>query len=254
MWRDGSIEHGFGHPALVRQTLLAEPIDQLQTLARKGETCLHATKRLTHHPWGCTGPHFQTGGRTLGHFNAVAATVFVGRSLLHQGRAQLQAGLAIHIGVVKANQYRETVGRHTFNVIHALDDVDLPGCALHIDTAGHGAGGEDAQLAPVARLRQAYMADVIFQIEIFILQPIGIIQLERRMLETATEIGRRVQPVRNVLQNFLVADNSVRRSALITEPEAANHHRLIGSFEIEEMGIHGCKLLHCSGPRAPRWV
>ena len=79
-------------------------------------------------------------------------------------------------------------------------------------------------------------------------------KLDRSLLEAAAEVGGGIQAIGDVLENLLVADNTVRRSALITEPEAANHHRLIGSFEIEEMGIHGCKLLHCSGPRAPRWV
>ena len=162
---------------------------------------------------------------------------------------QFQPGLAVDIGVVEADQYRKAARRHPFDIVHPFDDVDLPGCAFHIDTARHGTGSKDAQLTPVTGLRQADMAHMVLDIEILILQPVGVIQLERRLFQTAAEVGGSVQPVVDVLQDILVPHQTTGRGALVAEPEAADHHRLVGGFKIEEVRIHRCQLFHRRCPR-----
>ena len=167
----------------------------------------------------------------------------------HHGGRQFQAGLAIHIGMMEANQHGETVGRYTFYIVHALNNVDLPRRTLHIDTAGHGARSKDTQLTPVTRLRQPYMTNVILQIEILIIQPVRIVQLERCLFQPATEERGGIQSVRNVLQDFLMSNQPTWRAALITQPETTNHHGLIGRLKVKEVRVHRGELFHFRNPR-----
>ena len=48
--------------------------------------------------------------------------------------------------------------------------------------------GKDAQLAPVPRLRQGNVAHVVLQLEIRILDPVGVIELERNARQAAADV------------------------------------------------------------------
>ncbi|WVM89563.1 hypothetical protein UMZ34_03035 [Halopseudomonas pachastrellae] len=93
------------------------------------------------------------------------------------------------------------------------------------------------------------MPNVVFQIKVFVIQPVRIIQLERRLLETAAKVRRRVQAIGYVLQDFLVPHQPAWRTALITQPETADHHRLVWCLKVEEVGIHWGQLFHGRRPQ-----
>ncbi len=61
--------------------------------------------------------------------------------------------------------------------------------------------GLNAQLAPVAGLRQADVADVKLEIEVFVFDPIRMVEAERYVDELLAERARAVQPLFDVTQN-----------------------------------------------------
>ncbi|MNG24789.1 hypothetical protein D3C84_1095520 [compost metagenome] len=88
------------------------------------------------------------------------------------------------------------------------------------------------------------MADVVFEVETLVLQPVGVVQAQRCLGQAPAEHRGGVQAVTDVLENLLVADDAVGCGILITEPEAADDHRLVGGLEIEKMRVQRGELFH----------
>ena len=77
------------------------------------------------------------------------------------------------------------------------------------------ARGLDAELAPVAGLGQGDVADVVFDVEILVLDPGGIIEIERHAQDFFTKVGKPMQPAFKLRQNVLEAYNPAGCGGLI---------------------------------------
>ena len=66
-------------------------------------------------------------------------------------------------------------------------------------------GNLDAQLSPIPGCRQGNMADMIFKIEILVLDPIGMIEIERNAHKFLAKATCAAKPILDVPQNLLEA-------------------------------------------------
>ena len=78
---------------------------------------------------------------------------------------QLGAGLAVDDGVVHLAVEREAAGRHAGHVVQALDDVGLPQRLAAVERPRVQARDLDAELPPVARVRQRDVAHVELDVD-----------------------------------------------------------------------------------------
>ena len=69
----------------------------------------------------------------------------------------------------------------------------------------------NAQLAPVAGLGQRHVADMIFDVEIGILNPIGVIKVEGYAHQFLAKAARLVQAAFDVTKDILEPDKSAGR-------------------------------------------
>ncbi|MDT4858921.1 hypothetical protein FQZ97_934120 [compost metagenome] len=145
---------------------------------------------------------------------------------------------------MKTQQKGEAAGWHAFDVVQAFNDGELPGRALHVQGARHRSRREDAQLTPVSRLRQAYMANVIFQVEVLVFHPVGIVQPVGCVLQPSAEQRGAAQTTVDVTDDVLVPNQPIGSATLVAYPQAAYHHWLVGGVGIEELCVQRGQLFH----------
>src|ERR1700688_1839950 len=95
----------------------------------------------------------------------------VGGEVVHRGH-QLDAFHSVDDAVVQLERYSERSLRHSGNGIQSLDDRHLPRGAAQVELASVDARDLDAQLAPVAGLRQGDVTDVVFEVEVRVVDPV----------------------------------------------------------------------------------
>ena len=81
-------------------------------------------------------------------------------------------------------------------------------------------GDLDAQLAPVARLRQGDVADVELEVEVGVLDPVRMVEAERHLDEPLAEDPRHVQPLAVVVEDALERDRAARRRRRVVDVDA----------------------------------
>ena len=89
--------------------------------------------------------------------------------------------------VVNLGHDREGARGQEVHVIQALDHVHLPDGSSHVQWAGMQPGKLDAELPPVARLGQGDVANMEFKVEVGIVDPVGIVKVQRNLHETLPE-------------------------------------------------------------------
>ena len=98
--------------------------------------------------------------------------------------------------------------------------VHLPQRPAQVERAGVQPGDLDAQLAPVARLRQGDVADVELEVEVAVLDPVRVVELERHPHQPLAERPRDVQPLAVVLEDPLERDRSAGRGRRVVDVDA----------------------------------
>ena len=123
----------------------------------------------------------QSGG--VGH---VLALPFVG--LLRRGGVRIERVESLHQvdpahpvnrGMVHFGDGGKAARRDPGHVVEPFDDREFPRRARQIEWARKDPRGLNAQLSPVTRFGQRQVADVVFEIERLVLDPIRIIEIER---------------------------------------------------------------------------
>ena len=87
---------------------------------------------------------------------------------------------------------------HAVDVVQALDDVHLPQRPVEVERAGDQPGDLDAQLPPVAGLGQGDVADVELEVEVRVLDPVRMVEVERHADQPLTEHPGLVQALLDV--------------------------------------------------------
>ena len=96
-----------------------------------------------------------------------------------QQRRDLGPAVDVDGRVVDLGQDRETVARQVEERIEPFDQVEFPQRARQVQRSRVDARGLDAELAPVARLRQRDVAHVVLEVEVLVLDPVREIEFER---------------------------------------------------------------------------
>ena len=115
----------------------------------------------------------------------------------------------------------EAARRDALDVVEALDDVELPQRPVEVERAGDQPGHLDAQLAPVARLRQGDVADVELEVEVGVLDPVRVVEVERHPHQPLAEHPGLVEALVDVVEDALERHPAARRRRRVVDRDAA---------------------------------
>ena len=100
------------------------------------------------------------------------------------------------------------------------------------------------KLAPVPWRRQGDVAHVVFEVEVPILQPVGMVELQGHFHHPSAEALRQVQALANAVNEIAKTHPPARRARLIVEGHRPDVHVGRGGLEVEKGGVLAAKLLH----------
>src|SRR5688572_5973468 len=153
----------------------------------------------------------------------------------------------MHLGVE-----REATRRHARHVVEPLDHVRLPKRLAAIERPGVQARDLDAELAPVAGLRQRDVSHVELDIEVRVLDPPRAVEHPRHGDEPAPEMRNVLDARREEPQDVLEADLAARGGGGVVDPEPGDVHVVVAAFELQERVVEPGKLSHVGSSAACR--
>ncbi len=179
----------------------------------------------------------------------VAEVQLLGRQRV-QCLEDLRPRLAVHDGVVHLAVHGETARRRAGHVVQALDDVDLPQRFAAVDRPRVQPRHLDAELAPVAGVRQRDVTHVELDVEGRVLDPVRPVEGQRHGDEPPAELRELLEARREEAQHVLEAHPAVRRRRRVVDGERADVHEVVPVLELQEHGVGAGELLHGGGCRA----
>ena len=87
---------------------------------------------------------------------------------------------------------REATLGKPVDVVEALDHIEFPQGPSHVERTGEQACDLDAELAPVAGMRERNVAYVVLEVEVDVVDPVRMIQVHRDANEPLSEGRRKV--------------------------------------------------------------
>jgi hypothetical protein len=124
-----------------------------------------------------------------------------------------------------------------------FDDIELPKRPAAVEQAGMQACGQRLQLFLRAGLGQHGVADVVVDIEVVVLDPHRVGQVEGHQRQLAREHRRQVQAPRQVLLDIVVPVAPVALRQLVAVQRADVHWHL-GGFQMQEGAVHRAQVVH----------
>ena len=104
----------------------------------------------------------------------------------------------------------EAALRDTRNIIQPFDNVEFPKRSAEVHRSRLKSSNLNAQLPPVAGLRQRQMADVIFDIETGVFHPIRMVKIKRDAYQFLAKAACFVQAAFDVSQDVFETDKTTR--------------------------------------------
>ena len=98
--------------------------------------------------------------------------------------------------------------------------------------------------------RQGDVADVELEVEVRILDPVRVVEVERHPHEPLAEHAGLVQPLVDVLEDALERHRPAGRGGRVVDRDPAARHVRPRRLGVEERSIHPCELLH--GDHSPK--
>jgi hypothetical protein len=93
-------------------------------------------------------------------------------------------------------------------------------------------------LPPVTRLWQASVLYVVFEIEMLVVNPVGKIELKRNAFEAALEQRTHVQPLLDVREYVLEADNlAAGYGRRVEDCDTCYLDVIVFRFHVKELGV-----------------
>ncbi len=155
-----------------------------------------------------------------------------------KGAEEVHDGFAVDGGVVNLGDEGIASLRQPVDIIEPFDNVHLPERAIHVQRTRVITGHVDAELAPVARLGQAPVANVIFEVEMLVVDPVWKIEFQRHMHEPALEQRTHVQASFNVRKDVLEAhDLASRDGRLVEDRDRRQVREVIRRLQVKELGV-----------------
>ncbi len=128
--------------------------------------------------------------------------------------------------------------RQPVDVVEAFDDVHFPERAVHVQRPRVVARHVDAELAPVARLGQPPVTDVVFEVEMLVVDPVREIEFQRYVHEPALEQRAHVQAALDVRENILEAhDLAARHRRLVEDRDRSEMSQVVRRLQVKELGV-----------------
>ena len=143
---------------------------------------------------------------------------------------QRGAGAAVDAGMMHLGIKPDLV------VLHALEDIELPERAGAVEKLGMHPADDALQRGAVARRRQAAAEDVAVDVELVVLDPGGMIDVERRLLQPRFQDRRDVQP-RGDHRLELFEEVALVAVGQAEDRHAADMHRHLRRLQIKKRRV-----------------
>jgi hypothetical protein len=131
-------------------------------------------------------------------------------------------------------------------VVQPLDDDHLPQRSAAVEQRGVQARDELLELVHRAGLAQRDVTDVVVEVDVVVLDPDRVGELERHRRELAREQPREMEALREHPLHRLVVVALVALRQL-EQHQAADVHRGLGGFEVQERCVHAAQVLDHRG-------
>ena len=154
------------------------------------------------------------------------------------------ARFAIDLGTVELEVDRETARLDALDVVDALDDIGLPERLVAIQDQRMQARDLNAEVTPVTWLGQRYVANMVFEIDLRFVDPVGTVEIERHAHQTAAQHRRHIKALANVGHDVAQSDLAAGRGARIIDPQHCLMHALVRTLQCEEQFVETAKLFH----------
>ena len=147
-----------------------------------------------------------------------------------QVRDQVGARDAVDGGVVHLGEHGDLV------VVVPLDHPHLPQRAGAVERLSGEVAAELDELGVPTGLRQGQTVDVPVDVEVLVLDPDRVVQLERHLAQLAGELGDVADPAVDQLLE-LPEGVAVRHRARVQHDDAAHVQQLLGRLQVEEARV-----------------
>lgn len=144
-------------------------------------------------------------------------------------RKRSHACAAVDAGVVHLDVNREAAALQT------LDHIILPKRSAAIEQDHVQSGHQGLKLLARSRLWQGDVAEMIFEIEIVVMSPDRMVELDRRQGQLALEEGNEVKPALEMVAKR--RENVSICGRRIENCQAGNMHRRFRCFAVQKAGI-----------------
>ena len=108
---------------------------------------------------------------------------------------------------------------------------------ISFERAGVAPRRLDAELTPLARFRQRDVPHVELEVEVLVVDPVRMVEIERDAHDLAPERIADVQPALQVRHDLFQGDPTTRSGRLPIDRERRDVHRRVGGLEVEERRI-----------------
>ena len=149
---------------------------------------------------------------------------------------QRRSGAAVDAGMVHLGIKPDLV------VLHAFEDIELPERTGAVEQLGMHPADDALQRRAVVRRRQAAAEDMAVDIELVVLDPGRMIDVERRLFQPRLEDRRDVQP-RGDHRLEVLEEVALVVLGQAEDRHASDMHRHFRRFQVEKRRVHRRQLL-----------
>ena len=149
---------------------------------------------------------------------------------------QRRAGAAVDAGVMHLGIKPDLV------VLHAFEDIELPQRPGAVEQLGMHPADDALQRRAVVRRRQAAAEDMAVDVELVVLDPGGMIDVERRLFQPRFEDRRDMQP-RGDHRLEVLEEVALVILGQAEDRHAPDMHRHFRRFQIQKRRVHRGQLL-----------
>ena len=122
-------------------------------------------------------------------------------------------------------------------VLHAFEDIELPQRARAIEKLGMHPADDTLQRRPVIGRRQAAAEDMAVDVELVVLDPAGMIDVERRLFQPRLEDRGNVQP-RGDHRLEVLEEVALVILGQTEDRHAPDMHRHFRRFQVQKRRVH----------------
>jgi len=126
--------------------------------------------------------------------------------------------------LVDLDEQREAACGQLEQAVEPLDDVDLPQRTCQVERPRMDARRLDAELAPVAGSGQRDVAHVVLEVEVLVVDPVRIVEVERHAPQLAPQRRLLGDAALDALEDALEAQRAAGHRALVVDV----HERDVG--------------------------